>query len=80
MNLAVWDGEDHRGNHWVVRRYSEAMPHLIHWQKWGTRGKLLDQVAQWNGDHWGGGRWRPGKPVVPEGIRREVEAALTEVQ
>lgn len=78
MNLALWDGRDHRGNRWIVARYSAAMPHLVRWQKWGARGKLLDQVAHWSGDRWGGGRWRPGKPLVPDPIRLEVERALQE--
>lgn len=75
-NLTIWDGEDHRGNQWIITRYSEAMPQLVHWRKWGTRGKLLDQVSRWNGDHWCGGRWWPSKAVVPDAIRLEVEASL----
>ena len=72
----IWDGQDHRGNHWIISRYSDAMPDIIRWVKYGTRGKLLDQTSRWRGDHWCGGRWRPSHPIVPEGIRREVESVL----
>ena len=72
----IWDGQDHRGNNWIITRYSDAMPDIIRWVKYGTRGKLLDQTSRWRGDHWCGGRWRPSHPIVPEAIRREVENVL----
>lgn len=72
----VWTGYDRRGNHWEVKRYSAALPNLIHFRKYNDNRKLLDQVAAWDGFVWSGTRWVPRRPVVPDEVRLPVEQLL----
>ena len=75
----VWQGYDERGNHWEVKRYSDALPNLIQFTKYNDTRKLLDQVADWDGLGWSGKRWVPRRPVVPEEVRLVVEQLLVGV-
>jgi hypothetical protein len=72
----LWVGQDHRGNNWMVQRYSEKLPNLVRWVKYSGSGrghKLLDQVSDWTGSGWNAARWIPAKPMVPDYIQRQVE-------
>ena len=74
----IWRGTDHKGNNWLIERYSDNLPNLVRWVKFsGLRGhKLLDQVSAWNGNSWNAARWVPNQPVVPSYIRQVVEGHL----
>jgi hypothetical protein len=72
----IWTGYDQNENHWEVKRYSAALPNLIHFTKHNDIRKLLDQVADWDGNGWSGRRWVPRRPVVPEEVRLVVEQLL----
>ena len=48
-------------------------PMVVHFVKYGTTRKLLDQNARWAGCGWDPQRWVPRVPIVPQTILDLVE-------
>ena len=74
----IWRGIDHKGNNWLIERYSDDLPNLVRWVKLNRLRdhKLLDQVSDWTGYSWNAARWVPSQPAVPRYIRQAVESHL----